>query len=137
MRKEELERRYLDGFAAAVSEFPEGLVSKSENPDFLIHSADHLIGIELTRLFRKSAPGHSLAREQESLRERVATEAKSRYEAMKRPPIHVSIHFNDQIALRKADVSILATRLIELAIRLTPDIGGKSEEEYNWLNRAY
>jgi hypothetical protein len=70
-----------------VSEFPVGPVSKSENPDFLVQSADHTIGIELTSLFRKSAQGHSLAREQESLRERVAAETKSRYEAMKRPPI--------------------------------------------------
>ena len=36
MRKEDLERRYLDGFAQAVSEFPVGPVSKSENPDFLV-----------------------------------------------------------------------------------------------------
>src|SRR3982074_3482161 len=96
LSRDELEHRYLEGFARAVSQFPVGLVSKSENPDFLVQSADHLIGIELTRLFRKSAQGHSLAREQESLRERIATEAKSLYEAMKRPPIHVSIHFNGQ-----------------------------------------
>src|SRR4030095_15247944 len=120
-----------------MTEFPMGLVSKSENPDFLVQSVDGLIGIELTRLFRKSAQGHSLAREQESLRERIATEAKSRYEAVPRPPIHVSIHFNHNPALRKSDVTELAARLVELAIRLTPDIGGKSEEEYHWLNRAY
>ena len=137
MTKNDLERRYLDGFAQIASEFPKGVISKSESPDFLIQSDDHTIGIELTRLFRKSARGHALPREQESLRERIATEAKARYDAMTRPPIHVSIHFNYHPALRKADVSGLATRLIDLAVRLTPDVGGKSEEEYTWLNRAY
>jgi hypothetical protein len=135
--KDELERIYLEGFSRAVSSFPAGAISKSENPDFLVRSSDHTIGIELTRLFRRPARGQSPLREQESLRERIAAVAKSRYDAMNRPPIHVSIHFNDQLALRKTEVSSLAGRLVELATRLTPDVGGRSEEEYDWLNRAY
>jgi len=66
MTKDELETVYLRGLARSLPGFPEGEVSKSENPDFLVRGADHLLGIELTRLFQRPAPGQSPLREQES-----------------------------------------------------------------------
>jgi hypothetical protein len=109
--KDEFECVYLAGFSRAVSAFPAEPVSKSENPDFLVRSADHTTGIELTRLFKAPARGQSPLRAPEGLRELIATLAKSRYGAMKRSPNHVSIHFNDQPALRKAEVSPLVALL--------------------------
>jgi hypothetical protein len=63
--------------------------------------------------------------------------AKSRYDAMGLPPLHVSAHFNDQASLRKSDVEPMTQRVVDLAIRLTPPVGGRAEEEYTWFNRSH
>jgi hypothetical protein len=137
MTKDELESIYLNGFAKAIQDFPVGRLVKSENPDFLVHSAPGTIGVELTRVFRKPAEDESPLREQESLRERVAELAKVRYSESGRPPVHVSIFFNDQVALRRQDVELLAGQLVSLTMRLMPNSGERREEEYNWINRDY
>jgi hypothetical protein len=96
-----------------------------------------VLGIELTGLFQKPAPGQSPLREQESLREQITTMAKAQYDAMGAPPLHVSVHFADHPPVRKSDVRLLADKVVNLALRHTPPVGGRSHEEYDWVNREY
>jgi hypothetical protein len=135
--KEELERIYIEAFANAYPAFPSGRMDKSENPDFLVHNGEDVLGIELTRIFRKSRHELSPMREQESLRERIADIAKSEYDERDLPPVHVSVFFDDQHILRKADVRRIAEKLVALVVRLMPEPGYSCEEEYDWINREY
>lgn len=137
MTKAVSERRYLQAFATALRNFPAGALFKSENPDFLLHVADGVLGIELTRIFRPAPAGTSPAREQESLRERVVAMARDRFAEAAMPPAYVSLHFNELVPLRKRDVPHLAKMLVELASRLMPAPGGSREEEFTWWNRSY
>jgi len=135
--KEELEIGYLEGFLEHCPMPPSGVPRKSENPDFLLETAEGTLGIELTRILMPGLLGWSTLREQEALRRRVADEAKRIYDAPSLPAVHVSLFFNEQFPIAKRDVGQLARMLADVAMRNLPDPDSRKEEEYNWLNRSY
>ena len=50
--KEDLERLYLDRVRDLLTDFPPGAIDEREQPDFLVKTADRVIGIEITELHR-------------------------------------------------------------------------------------
>jgi hypothetical protein len=138
MEKKALEQLLIARFLEVIQARDLGHMSAHENPDFLLQSDSGMLGIEITRLYRKAAPGESPLKEQEVLREGVMKRAKAIYEGRALPPIHVSVHFNQAFRLRKQAVEQTAAVVAALGERLIPDTeNGSTSEEYEWTNRAY
>lgn len=54
MNKTKLECWVLGRFEELYTQFPAGIIEKSESPDFLVHSGGKVIGIELCEIFQDS-----------------------------------------------------------------------------------
>jgi len=53
------EIRVLQVFQELYASFPHGKIQESESPDFILHSIDKVIGIEVTEVFQDSHEGKS------------------------------------------------------------------------------
>ena len=55
--RKELERLFFNILKQQVSDFPEGDVVEGESPDFVIRGLEGTLGVEVTRLFKRSGEG--------------------------------------------------------------------------------
>lgn len=137
LSKKEIERWQLDRFISFFPSFPKGPISASEEPDLIIHTESCRLGIELTDLYWEPAKNEVPRQAQESLWMRIAKAAKTAYSVLELAPLHVSIHFNQQHVLNKADVERLANAITDLVAKNVPPSGHCWSEEYDWENRDY
>ena len=121
MTKKEKETIYLNRFRESFLEFPSGEIEACENPDFLIHAETGRIGIEVTRLYRRTPANKSPLQEQEGLRRLILDRARQLYESQARPHIQVTVHFNTQYRLRKRDVESTAKDVVSLVLEYIPE----------------
>ena len=136
-KKKEIEAHYLDRLRAVLSDFPEGRVEPTEEPDFLIHGQKSTIGIELTELHRDVPAGVKPQQALEAMRHRVVARAQELYEAKGLPPVKVSVFMRDSHDIKKEQVQPLAEALCQLVERNLPELNASKKEEYDWENRDY
>ena len=87
--KKRLERLYLEHFRGLVHwEFP---VEERESPDFLLHTPDGLLGVEVTRLFKDSGPRGSLAKKREERRAAFLRGLAAEYYAKGGRPLYLNL----------------------------------------------
>src|SRR5437867_4204710 len=102
--KKQIERLYLDRFRALWPAFPAGRVEETEEPDFLLHTEKAIIGIELTELHQEAAQGIQARQAGEAMRHRAVAAAQERFIVAGLPPAMVSVFFNQNVTITKADV---------------------------------
>ena len=130
--KKQRERWQLERFRASYSEFPSGVITPSEEPDFLVENNGEVIGIELTEIYRPQASDRLPMQASESLMNQVVNQARTIYEGNGGPALWVSVHFSAYPELRKSIVSGLAVKLARIVSdrNITLGEGADLENEY-------
>jgi hypothetical protein len=137
LSKKEFERRQLERFIKIFPAFPTGQIEDFEEPDFVLHTNSHEIGIELTDLYWSSSPDTVPRQSQESICANIVRRACDSYSKLSLPALHVSVHFNYRHTLLKADMVPIAEKIVKVVSRNVPSAGNSFREEYNWFNRDY
>lgn len=93
VRKKQREKILLTEFQALYVDFPPGILIETEEPDFLVRTGSHTLGIEVFE-FHKKEPGASSShlRERESFHERLVQRAQSLFEDKYPIPLQVIFH---------------------------------------------
>lgn len=135
--KKDLERRYLDQVRDLLTDFPQGAIDEREQPDFLVNTADRVIGIEVTELHRANDSQPVPMQGREAVRGQIVQRAKVLYDGGGVPPIDCCVHLKD-LPYRRTDIEPLAAKIAALATRNIPPEGTLSRrEQYDWVNREY
>lgn len=137
VKKKQIERFQLVRFKELLSNFPVGEIEATEEPDFLIHCSNGIIGVELTELHREVPPGVRPQQANEEMKRRIMTRAHQLYDESGLPPVQVNVLFSLHHEIQKTEVEDLAKNVLKLAVSNLPDAGKSYEESYNWINREY
>lgn len=136
LSKKDIESYYLGRFKELLPDFPPGLVTLTEEPDFLIDTPRGPLGIELTELHIAAPDASTPLQASLAMRQRTVNRAQEIYTGGGHPAIRCSVFMSDQ-HIRKQDVEGLATAIAHIAIKNLPPVSGSVREDYNWLNRDY
>lgn len=115
------ERQFLDEFSSNYPEFPAGKIIDSESPDFLIEQSTKHIGIEIVDFIRGQNKGESTDRRNEVLWQKIADEARKKFEAKFDTPLSVHFFWNNRYILRQSEISQLADCAVSLIERRIPE----------------
>ena len=125
----------LARFGEAIPDFPAGEVIAREEPDFVVHAASTVLGVELTGLFRAVEPGKPPLRGAEQLRWRVCSAASAVAERESAPPRDVVVTFSRSARLTKRRVPEVAAAVVRLVRALDVPEGASRTVEYAWHDR--
>jgi hypothetical protein len=112
--KKKVELHRLERFKGFIDDFPIGQVQPCEEPDFIVHAADRIVGVELTELYREPMPGQMPQQASEAMRHKVVERAKVIYDSRGLPPVMASFFLNDRIHIKKSEVEPFAELLANL-----------------------
>ena len=118
--KKERERALLNEFTSTYFDFPDGKIEEFEEPDFLVSTSARVVGIELVDYVREQGKDGSVLRRDEELHQRIADEARAKFEA--RNPIPLMVHFiwYGHRHLSKADVKPLTDSIVKVVEQNVP-----------------
>jgi len=105
------ERRALDDLLRIDPSVPRGVVIEGEEPDFLIDSDGHRLGIEVTEYFRPDRIHDSPVQEQEALAMRIVARASELCQAAALPYLWAPVTFHRSVRLTKRDTESVAQAL--------------------------
>jgi hypothetical protein len=142
-RKKQREQYHLGRVKKFFAEFPVGVISEHEEPDFLIQGEQHVVGIELVQYVRGYSESGSKLRWREELQDQVVRAAKQKFEAEFHTPLSVHFHWFHHRLLRGAYIDSLANAISKListhepielddSICITPD---DREQMSNFITR--
>lgn len=114
------ERQFIEEFSKNYPEFPAGKIVDHESPDFLIEHDSKVIGIEIVDYIRGQVKGESKERRNEVLWQKVADEARKKFEAKFTDPLLVHFFWNNRHILRQSEISQLADSAVEIIERHVP-----------------
>lgn len=129
--KKEIELWRLEQFRSYISDFPDGEIEATEEPDFLIRGS-RIVGIELTDLHRETKPGQVPEQASEAMRKRVITRAQDIYIARQLPPVIASFFLDDRIHLKRREIEPLAESLADLVAKNIPGPNATTELPDGW-----
>jgi hypothetical protein len=134
--KKDIERYHLELFRETCSDFPLGMITDSEEPDFVIDNGAAAIGIELTELYREAPESGRPMQAWEKLAEVLVEEACSIHKLRGGPVLTVRVEFDLGSKFGRARRSEVASKLAELVLASCPAIGDdvKLENEYDDLD---
>ncbi len=118
--KKARERHFLDEFATIYPAFPAGKIVDRESPNFLIEQDAKIIGIEIVDYVRGQNKGESEERRNEVLWQKVANEAKEKFEAKHNIPLLVHFLWNKHHNLRQSEISQLAVNAVNIIEKHVP-----------------
>lgn len=130
--KKDIELWRLDRLKSFISDFPEGRLEPTEEPDFLVHGPSKVIGIELTDLHRETPPGQMPQQASEAMRNRIVARAKEIYESRKQPPVIATFFLDDRLHIKRAETELLATELANLVLLNVPAPNSSIEIPTSW-----
>lgn len=114
--KKQLEVLLIQYFKESYSDFPKGLVTASESPDFIVSFKNrHLLGIELTRL----NPGNAALPDEDEiklneLRENLISQAKELFEQKSNHKLFVKFLFSEENIIAEERQMITAVQLANI-----------------------
>jgi hypothetical protein len=114
------ERHFLEEFAAICPAFPLGKITDHESPDFLIEQDTKVIGVEIVDYIRGQNRRASAERRNEVLRQKIADEAKEKFEAKYNIPLLVHFFWKNRYSLRQAETSQLADSAVSVIEKYIP-----------------
>ena len=126
------ELRQLNDLRALLPDFPEGKVTLSEKPDFVIQSDHHKVGIEVTSIFVNDTDNERPLQAQEAERQSMLDEACRLYETMKLPHVQVRALFLGPTKLNKHNRSHFARVFADLVAKNIPSQNGFYSFENNF-----
>ena len=130
--KKDIERWRLDRLKSFISDFPDGRLEPTEEPDFLIHCPTKVIGIELTDLHHETQPGQVPQQASEAMRNRIIARAKEIYESRQQPPVIATFFLDDRVHIKKSEAEPLATELANLVSLNVPVPNSSIEIPTSW-----
>lgn len=134
--KKDIEVHYFERFKSLLPDFPRGVVTPSEEPDFLVTGHGSTVGIELTELHRGARAGTVPQQASEAMRHRVVARAQELYSAAGHPPVRATV-FMSGGHIKRNDVETIAIAIADIAKRNLPEPNSSSHESYEWTNRSY
>jgi len=114
------ERQFIEEFSKNYPEFPAGKIVDHESPDFLIEHDSKIIGVEIVDYIRGQIKGESAERRNEVLWQKVANEARKKFEAKFTDPLSVRFFWNPRHNLRQSEISQLADSAVEIIEKHVP-----------------
>ena len=118
------ERKFLECVRAKYKDFPGGLISDRDPPDFIVEAEGGAIGVEITRYpYTHLNDIARKARRQEGEWEKAVQNACSAYVSRNRFPIDVGVIFNPHFDITRARRRVLESALLELVIKNMPKMG--------------
>jgi len=140
------EKFYLSRFKDVCPLFPDGIITDSESPDFLVHGSDGIVGIELTRVYRPDPIEKTLyLPEIEKYRDEIVDKIKNYYLDNGGSPLRVSIHFSgnftDKNCIKDKDLEAIADLIKKYKPQIDdlvyfPDCLKSVEYFPSWLDRV-
>ena len=119
--KKKKEYAHLLAFKESISDFPEGSINPDvEQPDFLIQSADGIVGIEHTEVYHEPRKDGSSLQATETYVLQILSCAEQLHQNQGGKPALVWLNLTSGARLNKAKVEPLATALADIARRHTP-----------------
>jgi hypothetical protein len=112
-KNRELERFFFDSFVRNVSDFPQGIVTHEDAPDFFVSGPTSLIGIEVTNVFRASSLGDCLEQQSDAEKQLIVEKSQAIAIAWRLPSLYVSVNFSCQYRPKKANRDLIAKKLVE------------------------
>ncbi len=94
-----------------MPEFPAGEVWHEDEPDFLIHTEDGVLGVEHRQLFKPPGESKLLLQAMESQIDYIVAQAQEHAELRGTPPAHVSLFLNVHQSLEKRQRLNMARQL--------------------------
>ena len=134
--KKERERWYLEIVRDTCAGFPAGDITDSEEPDFLIESSEHIVGIELTELYREhdvlnGRPMQAMER----LTDSIVEEACTIHRGEGGPPLTVRVEFElGSRRLGRKQRTEIASKLAALVQQTPVEVDGYVELENDYEN---
>jgi hypothetical protein len=104
----ERERAHLLGFKEVCPFFPDGRIESGEQPDFVVHTQDRLVGIEHTEMFQPGPSHGGSCQAQESLRQRIVDWAGDLHRRAGGQPLHLWVLFHPAVEVTKQDAPNMA-----------------------------
>jgi hypothetical protein len=92
--KKEKETRFLEIARSRYADFPGGLISEGENPDFIIATAQGLLGIEVTQLLQEANGAKFVPHEVEAFQRKAVLRAQHVYEKNWGRHVQVRVYFS-------------------------------------------
>jgi hypothetical protein len=129
MWKKDLEVWYVEQLRRALSSFPAGQIVPAEAPDFVVHTANGALGIEVTAIYQQPVSGQLPLQAVERLREYVVQRAQAIHESRGGPPLYLSAYFSPNARLSKSDVEACAEQLAEFVVSIEMPPGSDMEYE--------
>lgn len=131
-RKKSFEWAILKEVASLYSEFPQGEIYKSENPDFLISNNITVIGIELTAFMRDEGNHGSRYKRNETIWRKVAIRARDKYRELSKIPLWVNFYWNKNEDPKSGEIEDISTSISQLIhSRIRKDTFRKVKLNYN------
>jgi hypothetical protein len=110
---------HIEHFKEICPFFLDGEIECTEEPDFIVHSQDYILGIEHTEMFQPGSSNGTSLQAQDNLSQRVVNKANDLYFKHNSQPLLVQIFFNHRVMIVKKNVNHLAEAVVRL-ISMTP-----------------
>jgi len=138
-KKQQDEVEWVHRLKRLLPDFPQGEIvpNACEPPDVFVKGNDRTLGIEVSRLFRPSAPSEcqELQARESNIR-KIVDLAHEMHLKAGLPDARVFVVVNNQW-IASNEVKPLARALADIVRRNLPADGARSEEDYTWDNRSY
>lgn len=109
MASKRIERAYLEVARSMYSDFPNGEISDSESPDFLISGTGSQLGIEVRQLFQRTSGSEFTPRQVESFRVDTIRRAEKLYYKEGGAPVDVCAYWSHRpVGRQRADQIVRA-----------------------------
>ncbi len=115
---------HLEHFKTICPSFPDGKIEEAEQPDFLVHAGESILGIEHTEIFQPGPSDGTSLQAQDILGQRVVSKAKELYLQSNGQPLRVQVFFNEKVNISKKDIDRLAKVVLNL-VETTPIVLGE------------
>lgn len=111
------ELTHIEHFKDICDFFPVGEIEDTENPDFIVHTKNKLLGIEHTEIFQPGSSNGGSLQAQDALAQRVVRQASDIYMKNHNRPLIVQIMFRPRVIFGKQKVTRLAEMISQLIER--------------------
>lgn len=105
----------MEKFKESFPDFPDGVIKRDEEPDFLIKTESKVVGIEITDYYREKSPQTKSPLQQKlKARRKIVDLAKSAYEKQSSLPLFVHVHFNLHFHCSEREIQGFAEQIAEV-----------------------
>lgn len=128
-RKESEERLYVEMLLGLLPDI-DGVLEKSEAPDFLLAHGGRTIGIEVTEL---QVPANGLPnRLRESMKDFITREASRLATEREFPPLSVALFFNMTKIAQQRKWKLVASSVVDVVGNNIPEVGAEARLAYSY-----